>query len=445
MTLPTWPWRALAAAAVLVPAWAVARPSPQPESPRSVALPSIGPDSPLEDLVRFAWANSPEVRAAEQRWFAAQARPEQDGALPDPKLDYMLDFDDSKIHEQEITLMQGLPWPGKLDRRRDAAALAADGEEQRLEAVRQAVRQRVADAYYELSYLDRAILITHEATGFVRQAEQAARAQYLTKPENAYAQVLQAQVELAKLENDLATLEARIKPERARLNAALGRPAGEPVAAAAATPDNVLDLADEQVLDRLRTKSPSLAAFAADIASRQASERAARLESLPDFEVGVGGDVAEETVILKAAISIPLWDGKNKARIREAVANRLLAAHEREAAVNDLEAAASRLLFEHHDASRQIRLLRGVIIPKADEAVRSTLACCGAGTATLLESLDTQRTLLAAQLDEARALTDRAQSLAALEGLVGEPLPTRTDDPPAPPSQPPANPEGASR
>lgn len=397
-----------------------------------MALPSIDADSPLDELVRYAWANSPEVRAAEQRWRSAQARPDQEGALPDPKLDYMLDFDDSRIHEQEITLMQGLPWPGKLDRRRDAAARAADSEERRLEAARQAVRQRVADAYFELAYLDRAMDITREATGFVRQSEQAARAQYLTQPENAYAKVLQAQVELARLENDLATLEARVAPERARLNAAVGRPALEPIGHAAHTPESVLELSDEQVMTLIREKSPSLAAFASDIAARQESERAARLDSRPDFELGIGGDVAEETIIFKAAISIPLWNGKNKARIREAVANRLLAAHEREAAINDLESAASRLLFEHRNADRQVRLLRDIIIPKADEAVRSTLACCGAGTASLLESLDTQRTLLNVQLEQERARANRAQALVALEAIVGEPLPALTTTPAAP-------------
>ncbi len=431
MTRRRWSWPALMAAAALS-APALTQSADTPEPARSVAMPTVHAGSTLDELVRFAWTNSPEVRAAEQRWRAAQARPDQDAALADPVIDYMLDFDDSKIHEQEITLMQSLPWPGKLDRRRDAATHAASGEEQRLEAVRQAVRQRVADAYFELAYLARAIVITREATGYLRQAEQAARAQYLTKPENAYAEVLTAQVEFARLENDLATLEARIAPVRARLNAALGRPAASPAADNASTPDSVLSLEDEQVLARVRDKSPSLAAFAADIAARQASERAARLEALPEFALGVGGDVAEETVILKAAISIPLWSGKNKARVREAVANRLLAAHEREAAANDLEATASRLLFEHRDADRQARLLESIIIPKADEAVRSTLACCGAGTASLLESLDTQRTLLTMQLEHERARANRAQALVALEAIVGEPLPTLPHPAPTP-------------
>jgi len=436
--------RALLIASIAAASTARADPAPEPAPARSVALPSVDAASTLDQLVAYAWATSPEARAAEQRWLAAQARPAQEGSLPDPKIDYMLDVT-SRIHEQEIVVMQGVPWPGKLDRRRDAASLAADSEERRVEAVRQSIRQKIADAYYELAYLSRAIDITRDALGFVRQSEQAARAQYLTKPENAYAQVLQAQVELARLENDLATLEARLSPERARLNAALGRDPADPVAAEAQLPDTLLDANDTDVLARLREKSPALAALASDIASRQASERAARLESYPDLEFGVGGDVTEETVIFRAAISIPLWDGKNKARIREAVANRLLAAHEREAAINDLEVATSRLLFEHRDAHRKARLLANVIIPKADEAVRSTLACCGAGTATLLESLDTQRTLLSVQLEHERARADRAQALAALEAIVGEPLPTRTDDPPAPQSQTPATPEGASR
>ncbi|MGD9691935.1 MAG: TolC family protein [Phycisphaerales bacterium] len=429
--------RALVAALIVMTSHAAAgEPTAQPE-PRSVALPSVDASSTLDQLVAYAWATSPEVRAAEQRWLAAQARPAQEGSLPDPKVDYMLDVT-NRIHEQEIVVMQGVPWPGKLDRRRDAASLAADSEERRVEAVRQGIRQKVADAYYELAYLSRAIAITNDALGFVSQSEQAARAQYLTKTENAYAKLLQAQVERARIENDLATLIARIAPERARLNAALGRNPADPVPTNAQLPDTLLDADDAHVLARLREKSPALAALASDIASRQASERAARLESYPDLEFGVGGDVTEETVIFRAAITIPLWDGKNKARVREAVANRLLAAHEREAAINDLEAATSRLLFEHRDAHRKATLLEHVIIPKADEAVRSTLACCGAGTATLLESLDTQRTLLSVQLEHERARADRAQALAALEAIVGEPLPTRTDDPPA-------TPEGASR
>src|SRR5574337_1905422 len=41
----------------------------------------------LADLIAYARQNNPEIRAAQEKWRAAQARPSQAGSLPDPMVD----------------------------------------------------------------------------------------------------------------------------------------------------------------------------------------------------------------------------------------------------------------------------------------------------------------------------------------------------------------------
>ena len=139
--------------------------------------------------------------------------------------------------------------------------------------------------------------------------------------------------------------------------------------------------------------------------------------------------------MVSLSMNIPIWREKYAAREREARARYLAALHARAQKENSLTATAQRTLFEHRDAGRKIALYRDVLIPKAKESIRSTETAFRAGSATFLDLVDAERSLLEFELSFERALANRAQRLAELEMLVGHTLSDGTQGT-AEPSQP---------
>ena len=72
-------------------------------------------------------------------------------------------------------------------------------------------------------------------------------------------------------------------------------------------------------------------------------------------------------------------------------------------------------------------MYRDVLIPKAKESIGSTETAFRAGSASFLDLVDAERSLLEFELSFERALADRAQRLAELEMLVGRTLSQGTE------------------
>ena len=80
----------------------------------------IGASVPLEKLIVEALEKNPQIKSAERRWLAAQARPAQVSALPDPMFSYARfgSSVETRVGPQEnvFSLSQRIPFPGKLGR-----------------------------------------------------------------------------------------------------------------------------------------------------------------------------------------------------------------------------------------------------------------------------------------------------------------------------------------
>src|SRR5579862_5921227 len=78
----------------------------------------------LSDLIAIAWANNPEVLAAQKRYEAARQKPSQARTLPDPVLSAGYASNGGPLPGQGlgrdatsnigVMISQELPYPGKL-------------------------------------------------------------------------------------------------------------------------------------------------------------------------------------------------------------------------------------------------------------------------------------------------------------------------------------------
>jgi len=426
---------------------------PAAERPAPPALPTLTETSALSDYLTYASLNNPGLEAAFHRWQAAEQQVTLMQSLPDPQLKYRyfapkMGAGADMALRQSLGVEQTIPWPGKLITGTQMAQQEAAAEFQRFQAERVKLFGEVKQAYYEYYYLGRAIAVTEENCRLMEFVVGVARSRY-TAAASSNADVLRADVEMGKLQNDLASLRDMRSTRAARLNVALNRPVDAPLPIPQRVEAAAPTLEERRLLDRLAADNPQLRAMDSEIAARDRGVNLAAMGYLPDFIAGVewmdmvpqhSSDSAKDTWAITAGVSLPIWWHKNAAAVCQAHALLRAAQLDKTQTANRLQSDLKIAAYEYRDADRRVALYRDTLLPQSTQALKSLQASYRSGASSFTDLIDSQRTLLEFQLNYERSIADRQQRLAELEMLVGGPLSnvTATAPPPTPPATMPA-------
>jgi len=402
------------------------------------ALPVLNENSTLSDYLAIAAGNNPGLKSAYNRWQSAREKIIQAHSLPDPTFSYtfMVRPVETRVgpQRQKFSVSQRFPWFGKRDLRAAAALEGAKAEEERYRATKLALFFQVKKAFWEVAYLGQSIEITLESIKLLTYLENIVRSRYKTSLAR-YADVIKAQVVLAKLEDRLSTLRDLRAPLAARLNAALNRPTDSLVPWPKQMETRPVSFTDDQLYQKLRVNNPELKGFDKQAHRQMYFRELARKAHRPDVTVGLeyidtGGtrmpgvpDSGKNSLGFKISVNIPLWRDKTNAIRREAVLRHLEILDQKKEWENNLLAELKLALFGFRDAERKIGLYRDTLVPKAEQSFNASQKEFTAGKADFLDILDSQQTLLEYQLGYQRALSDRAIHLANVEMMVGEQFP----------------------
>jgi len=405
------------------------------------SLTKLDEQSTLSDYLVYAALNNPGLEAAFNRWKAALERIPQARSLPDPKFNYRYYIEQVETRvgaqKQAFGISQMFPWFGKLELRGDSASEAAQAAKQRYEATKLKLFFQVKDAYYEYYYLWRAIAIVEENTQLVTTFESVARTRYQAATAK-HPDVIRAQVELGKLEDNFKTLKDLQGPVAARLNAALNRPAQTPVPWPKNIEEESIPLTDEQLLEWMADYNPEVAALEYEINRSKVGIELAKSDYYPDVTFGIDfiytsestmaappPDSGKDPVIAMFTINLPIWRERLDAALREAKYNNIAAMRDKTEKLNTLNAQLKMALYMYRDGERKIDLYHNTLLPKAVESVKANEASFRAGDSTFLDLIDAQRVMLEFELAFERALSNKAQRLAELEMLVGRQIPRK--------------------
>ncbi|GAG01476.1 unnamed protein product, partial [marine sediment metagenome] len=207
------------AGAVNQAAYSVASPAPAVEAVPPVA-PDLGSPQPVEVYISYALSQNPDIEAARKRVDAAAYRVPQAASLRDPTFGVTA-FPEpvqTAAGQQEVamTASQHLPWFGKLGTRAAAAEADANVARAQLAAVELEVVEQVKRAYYELYFLQKAIRISEDNRKLLLDFVRIADSKYRTGKASQQ-DVLRAQVEVFKLDNQLIRLRQQIDSSQAKL------------------------------------------------------------------------------------------------------------------------------------------------------------------------------------------------------------------------------------
>jgi cobalt-zinc-cadmium efflux system outer membrane protein len=388
----------------------------------------------LAGAITIARQANPMLQAAHAGATAAIQRIAPAGALPNPELQLGLmnrmpgNFGSTMdpMTMNQLQLMQMVPWPGRLASARRAArhaatAAAADATE----AERMLVAQ-VRMAYLDVAYADRAIAVMRQTQELLRDFREVSTTMYAVGS-GVQQDVLRAQVEVARMSEEITRMVQDRVAAAARLNALLGREATSPVSAVQLpepAPDD-LPSVDTLVAWAL-TGRAALAAGAERVAAAEASVATARRELLPDLQIGVAYQqrpAFPNMVSLMVGLRLPIFAGARELPMqREARAMRDM----RTAELADLRNETTARIIETRARAERDRnleqLYRTGILPQARSAVQAALASYRVGRVNYMTLVDNQMTVNRYETETYRLRADYHQAVGDLEALVGRPL-----------------------
>lgn len=387
----------------------------------------------LPELIAEALTKNPEIRAMQRRFDAMRQRVPQAKALPEPMLNagYMgspVPIPPFEVQKGDpssnrfVSLTQEIPYPGKLSLKGRMANVEAEAEWWAYEQTRLNLVAEIKDAYFDLTYLHKAIETVTRNKSLLEKFARIAEASYAVG-KGIQQDVLKAQVEISKLTEQLALLEQRRQVAEERINSLLFREPETPVGIPQeiAPRDFTFSLAElrEMALENF----PTLKAQRRRIDREQINSELARKDFYPDFSVGLtyaNRPGMPDMYGLNIGMKLPIyfWQ-KQRPALAEAAAS---ASAERER----LENMTSLLFFKIRDrylaattAQRLVKLYGTTIIPQSTLSLESAISGYEAGKVDFLTLLDNLVTLLNYQLNYYEQLSNVEKAIAAIEPFVG--------------------------
>jgi outer membrane protein TolC len=407
-------------------------------APDSAPPLSVPPEA-LERLIAAAIAENPDLAALRHRVEAAQTRVSQAGSLPDPQGQVALSnlpVGDLSLERTPMTgislgLRQMLPYPGKLDLRELAAnqnvqitrALYAESEN--------AVTREVKRSWNEIYYLRKSIEVVRLNRMIAEALVEVADALYSVgrRPQQ---DLVQANVQVARLVDRLVVLAEMLDRAEARLNGLMDRPPDAPIPAPTVRLEPA-QFSPEALLDVAKESRPIVQQAQTEVKRVETMVRLARMNMKPDFTVGFDYRIRARSAMdpvagqdfwsFSVGANLP-WLNRDlhKAEVAEQEANLAQSTEQLRGLLSRVREALDNAMEQMERSRRESGLYSDGLIPEAELAFEAARAAYETGKVDLLTLLEAFRTLNNYQQEYYRAVADHENAVADLEFVIGQRL-----------------------
>lgn len=391
----------------------------------------------LEAYLREALEANPRLEAFEQYYNAATERIPQAASLPDPMLQVtrFVESVQTRTGPQDTVLLlsQQIPWFGTLENREAVASSEAEALWYAYQAEQLTLVREVSEAFHEYGYTGRALELTGKNLDLLKQLEPIVEER--VKGGGTLNALLRLKVETGKLDDRLRSLEQEREVQSIRLSELMALPGHELLPLPEWRQPGLEDLPDAGLAVALEEQNPELKMLARKIESAGARQELARLARYPDLKFGINyidigspevnpttPDAGKDPWGVTVSVNLPLWSGKNKAARAEARAGRHAAEREYDERLLALRAELRTSRARFTDARRRMELYRESLLGLARQAVENSRSSYESGQGSILELIDSERSLLELELLDVRAEADAWNALIRLQTLVNGPV-----------------------
>ncbi|GBD86847.1 cobalt-zinc-cadmium resistance protein CzcC precursor [bacterium BMS3Abin03] len=382
----------------------------------------------LDKAVVIALANNPELVSYNLEIKALESVALQQGLSPNPELGVETEnifgsnnFTGFNSSETTLLLSQDILLAGKLNKQRRVAVLESDIAGWEYERKRLDLITNVRLVFIQAITLQRDINLTKEllkiSNEFLSNINKRIEAGKVSPAEASRAKVI-----VSSLEISLTNYELSYRSVKRQLRALLGT--DKYIFKEVSGKLKIIDvLPDFELLQEKLFQSPELAKYDKVFERQEAIIELEASKSVPDLNIAVGwrwlNETSDNAFVLGASIPLPIYN-RNQGSLQEAKIRFDQKKSELLSDKNNLMSDYNTTYNNLISLSEALKKLNEESIPDAQNAFEIIRDGNLVGRFTILDVLDSQRTLFELQSEYLRTLQNYNIQLARLERLIGQ-------------------------
>ncbi|MEB0225062.1 TolC family protein [Pseudomonas sp. 10S4] len=387
----------------------------------SVAATSASSALTMDQALQTAFANNPDLAAAQWEIGIAQGDRQQAGLIPNPEVSW--EAEDTRRNSRTTTVMlnQPIELGGKRGARIDVASRAQDAAGIELERKRNVLRADVIQAFYGASTAQQRLLLSRQSLELAERGVRVAQGR-INSGKSSPVEGTRAEVQLSEVSLELRRAERDEASAWQQLAQVMGAPL--PTFVSVSDSDRLMPAVPpaSRLLARIEdTAELRLAKLQID--QREASLGLEKAQRIPDLTVSVGSQYSElerERVnVVGLSMPIPLFN-RNQGNILAAARRADQARDLRNASELRLRTEIQTTLDQWLTANTEIQSFDQSILPAAQSAVDTATRGFEMGKFNFLDVLDAQRTLISARAQYIQAIAEATDAWVRIERIFGD-------------------------
>lgn len=375
----------------------------------------------LDSALQTAFANNPELAAAQWDIDIAQGGRQQAGLIPNPVASWDVEDTRRDSRTTSIKISQALELGGKRGARIDVASRAQDAAALTLEQRRNTLRAEVIDNYYGALLAQERLDLAQRSMTVAERGLVVANGR-VTAGKASPVEATRAQVQLSEIRLELDRAQIGLTDAYRRLAASTGSAAPNFQAVATQNPSTPTVPSATQLLARLE-QTTELRLAELSILQNEASVGLEKAQRIPDLDVSIGSQydasVRERVNLVGVSMQIPLFN-RNQGNVLAATRRADQARDLRNATELRLRTETRQALDLWQSANTEVRAFNQQILPAAQSAVDSATRGFEMGKFSFLDVLDAQRTLIAARTQYLNATAQATDAWVRIERIYGD-------------------------
>jgi len=346
---------------------------------------------------------------------------------------YQFDSVETRVGPQlwNMGVSQRLPWWRKLWAQGRVAATQTDIARLRYEAAARDMIVAVKDSYYELYYIDQALVVTEKIEALMRNEGLLAYTE-LNSGRTQLNEAFRAESQAAQLAYDRILLTEQRAAQAERLRSLLNLPPDTALGAVRSAP--VYDVADNLsvLFDRAESYAEILKIRGLEIQKAQYDTYLAELARIPDITIGSNfiqtgpsrpgmnpKDSSKDPFIGLISINLPIWWQRNQALIKEKKAIEEQMEHQAMQEVNTTRKAVAQAYFQVTLTARLMELYHKTLLPQGEKVMHQAELDFRAGQSSFSSVLETTLAYHNFLLSYQRASANHGQAIGRVEKVIG--------------------------
>ncbi|WP_353631864.1 TolC family protein [Pseudomonas canadensis] len=375
----------------------------------------------LDSALQTAFANNPDLAAAQWEIDIAQGGRQQAGLIPNPVASWDVEDTRRDSRTTSIKISQALELGGKRGARIDVASRVQDAAALTLEQRRNTLRAEVIDNYYGALRAQERLDLAQRSMAVAERGLVVANGR-VTAGKASPVEATRAQVQVSEIRLELDRAQIGLADAYRRLAASTGSAAPNFQAVATQNLSSPTVPSATQLLARLE-QTAELRLAELSILQNEASVGLEKARRIPDLDVSIGSQydasVRERVNLVGVSMPIPLFN-RNQGNVLAATRRADQARDLRNATELRLRTETRQALDLWQSANTEVRAFNQQILPAAQSAVDSATRGFEMGKFGFLDVLDAQRTLIAARTQYLTATAQATDAWVRIERIYGD-------------------------